>query len=1239
MAGEWAPWRRRVLLGLGAAIAVLAVAAPAAWANSATYTTGSWWQQSGQTLQDSSGSAWGTCNVGAVPGSPAPVVGYGAYNGGQFSQWAAAYLGATVSLPGGATLIGGTVSGTVVEASVSGQALAPAGSYYVGVYDGFDNANPQVQGANCLAPYAYGTASGTLGFPGNQNSVSFSFDGYNLLQGFLARGGEGYGEALSVGGGIWYAPTSTFTLVEQYAYTPTGIAVNWPCCTTADQAQATVTWGANGNAAGTVYDLQREALQGSSVVAGWSTIYQGTATSFQTTGQTCGTGYVYRVNVPGPDASTPWDTSAQWDTYPCGVSFSSAFTTSITVSWSNATPQTAPEIVWCQEGTPAGGVSCSQQYVDLGTGTTSVTLTGLTPNAEYAVWACAQTDPFGCPELNAWTYAATPTLSPNNNVAGLSYDQQPLTWTANGNAAGTVYDLQQGAYAQSGTWQGGTVIYSGTATAATANQSAGGSYAYNAWAVNAGYGGSSPASNGVLTQVASALTLATTGTTTADLTWPVVANETQTAVQCRPKGGSWSYQGTSTSTSWQVTGLQPNTGYYCAIYAVASNQGIQWWQGTSPAVYTDAAQPTNVAITSVAQTSINDTWSANGNPSGTLYQTYLEPASAGAGVDWQTTYNSNAIYGGLTCGVPYTPLVQAQSANGQWTSWTAGPATVTVPCQPSGFTGAEGGLGWSATSGRGYVNLSWNPVAGATGYDVLVWDGTTYESFNVGTATSWSSQQAAIYPPDASLYPNVAEASKSPPVFSHSAGGLNLRDQPLDLYCTTGTYYCTQNPAQNYWFAVDAYNASGNSDAFQGGCAGDCYQPTLPLQTDPGAPTVTDWSVNGGAAYTYSSTVPYTLTAAEGTSGIATHALSNNGSTWTQIGNNDGCVVGQVAPCSTILNSAGTWALTPGPGAKTVYARVESAAGVWSPPTTTTVYVNTDQTVPTVDVTLNGGAAASASTSVTVAVDVSDPAGTAAGATWQARYSTDGGQTWSAWQSEGSAMSWSTSWSIPGGAPGERTVLAQVENSDGNLGQGGATIDYAAPGSGAGASLPAGGASHACSWTVGGTQVSATCVTQSQVTVPVSAPSGAVQMRVSLDDVTWGPWQPVGGSIPVDLGASPGPKTVWLQFQDAQGSVTALAPVYYVYDPQAPTVAAAWLGNASATDSAGNATLQVQAADDVGTAGMTVAVTENGGTLYQGPYANSIPLALTGSGYQVVQVSVTDAGGTTTSVQEGIYVE
>ena len=130
-----------------------------------------------------------------------------------------------------------------------------------------------------------------------------------------------------------------------------------------------------------------------------------------------------------------------------------------------------------------------------------------------------------------------------------------------------------------------------------------------------------------------------------------------------------------------------------------------------------------------------------------------------------------------------------------------------------------------------------------------------------------------------------------------------------------------------------------------------------------------------------------------------------------------------------------------------------------------------------------------------------------------------------------------------------------------------------------------------------------------------------------------------GWTVAVRTGASAGAKTVWLEYQNGSGTITAESPVYYVYDPAGPTLQASWAGNASATDSGGHATLDLQASDDVGTTAMTVTVTENGTQLYSGAYTNTLPLTLTGSGYQVVQVGVTDAGGTTTTVQEGIYVE
>jgi len=1234
----------RYLLPAMTLVGTLALWAGVASANSSSFsaTINNAWSQD----DNGNSNPNGNCS-GSVGGSPSPAFGMGypyGTNNDEYTQWAFGSWNAAVGVPAGATLTDASLSGSVSESAMNGY-TAPAGSYGINV--GAGAGSPWLSGRNsgCYYPLSYGMGdSFTASFPGNTSPVSFSGDAYNLAHTYVTDGsGDVY---LATGDwqlpqGLWMAPASSMTLTVDYAFTPSGISIYQPL--SGNGTQVTVSWNPNGNWGGTDYALQRETLNSGGVAVGWTTIYQGTATSFTTGDQTCGVGYAYRVQAVGAYASTPWDASSEWDEYPCSESFVGATTTSVTVSWPQVTPNTVPEIVWCEEGTPAGGVSCQQQRFDIGAGGTSATLTGLVPNAEYAVWACSATNAWGCPELNVWTYAAVPTLRANNNISGLAYDQQPLTWAANSNAPGTIYQLQQGTYAQSGAWQGGTIIYQGTGMSVTANQAAGTSYSYNVWAINAGYGTGSGASNGVAVQVASTPTLAITGPTTATVSWPAVAYMATTGVACNINGtANWFYPGPATggATSLQVTGLQPNTQYYCVTYAITSNQGIQWWQGANVA-YTDANGPIGVTVTGVTETTIDDSWNANGDPPGTLYRTYLEPASGGAGVDWQTTYNNTAIYNSLQCGVIYTPYVQAQSGNGQWTPWVAGPATVTVPCEPA-LSGSDGGLGWSPTSGRGYVTLSWPPSPGATGYTLYVWDGATYESFDLGDVTSWDSRQGLIYPADQSLYPNVPEASKSPPVFAHSGGGLNLRDLPLDLYCTTGTYYCTTSSAQNYWFTVAAYNASGSSASFQvpGQSASSYYQPTLPLQTDPNAPVVTNFTLNNGGAYTYSSTVAYSLSAAEGTSGIAAYALSNDGTTWTTTVFS-GCTVGQIAPCQGSLSTSGMWTLLPGPGSKTVWVKVESAAGVWSAPMATTVYVNVDQTTPTVNVTLNGGATSTTSTSVTVGVSVTDTVAQETSLTWQVRYSTDGGVTWSAWQTEGASMSWSTPWTIPGGQSGPRSVYVQVENNDQNLGQGAGSILFVNQTQGSGTpSLSTPGTTKACTWQVDGSPVSATCVTSSQVSVPLTVPAGATQMRASLDDVTWGPWLGAASSLSTDLGASPGAKTVWIQFQDAQGNVTDAGPLWYVFDPGAPTLSASWLGNASATDSTGAATLNLQASDDVGQPNqLTVTVTENGGQVYSGPFGDSLPVTLTGTGYQIVQVAVTNLTGATTTERLGIYVE
>lgn len=1333
---------------------------------------------------------------------------YNQYNQPEWepTEWASSQFRITApTLPSGVTVVGGliTIGSSPIEPEPgwSGQSLYPS--------------------SQCGYPGNTGTIAGANGYW--DNTTSYAFD---IAQG-LQQDGWGYiGVQPLNANDSGSDDISSLYESTQYAYTPTGIGASQVY--SGNGTQNTISWDANGNQSDISYILKRETLQGGSVTQGWTTIYQGTATSFTTGDQTCGFGYVYSVAAygqQGTSVTTPWDQSGEVDEYPCSVSVAGASSTSVTVSWPQVTSATVPVIVWCEEDTPAGGVSCSQANFTLGAGDTSATITGLTPNAEYAVWACSQTHSWGCPDVNVWTYAAPPALAAYDDPSGISYNAQPLTWSANGNAPGTVYVLQQGTYAASGSWQGGTVLHQGTGASFVATQNAGTSYAYTVWALNAGYGNSAtPGSNAVPVQVASTPTLSVTGPTTATVSWSTVAYMSTTGVRCEVAGSNaWGPATlvTGGGTSFHVTGLAPNTQYACATYAASSNQGIPWWQGspdawTDPAApvaltastdqagvpwgdqplswgsggnpagityallqngnqvysgtgttftamqtiggsytytvyaiggggarsaasgsivsqvasaptltttgattatvswpavggmtevavtcgqvgssswksegtvsggatslsisgmlpathyqcdteatasnqgiqwpvysneaYTHANPPTGAALSSLTQTAATVSWGANGNPGGTEYGVALYTcANTSSPVAQQSTTSLTATFTALIPGTCYLGEVAARNGTGTATAEDQTAQAYTVPDSPTSLTGADGGLGWSATAGRGYVTLSWPAVPGATGYEVWVYDGSQYEGFPV-SGNTWDSRVALIYPPDSALYPNVGEGSKTPPVFSHNAGGLNLRDQPLDLYCTTGTAYCTANPAQNYWFSVSALDASGNSATFQlpgtSAPSGDYYEPTLPLQTDPNAPTIAALSAGNANGYAYGPHVTVSLLAAESPSGIAAYALSNNGTSWTTTAVS-GCTVGQVAACGASLDGSASWTLTPGPGTKTIYAKVESAAGVWSAIASTTVYVETDQTPPTVNLTLDGGQASTNSTTVTAATQLTDPLAQQAGLSFQARTSTNGGQTWSAWQAEGAAMSWSATLSIPGGASGERTVLEQVEDSDLNVGQGAATIYYVNPtpvtvigggGSGGTTATP-----FPCTWQANGHSVPATCVTVSQVAVPLHPPSGATEMRVSLDDVTWGPWLAAASSVPLDLGASPGAKTVWVQFRNAQGTVEAQAPAYYVYDPAPPTLQASWVGNASATDSAGNATLQLQASDDVGQPGnLAVTVTENGARLYAGAYQNTIPLTLNGSGYQLVQVTVTDLGGNTTTETLGIYVE
>ncbi|MGG4266077.1 DNRLRE domain-containing protein [Peribacillus simplex] len=110
----------------------------------------------------------------------------------------------------------------------------------------------------------------------------------------------------------------------------------------------------------------------------------------------------------------------------------------------------------------------------------------------------------------------------------------------------------------------------------------------------------------------------------------------------------------------------------------------------------------------------------------------------------------------------------------------------------------------STNKGRGWLDISWKPVANATGYKVLIWNGNKFEEFPVGkSVTSVSTKGKKIWPTDAeiaagknSLHITDLSSTGSPSV------GAELPNNPGLTY---------NNGSKRYSIRVKAVTALGDT--------------------------------------------------------------------------------------------------------------------------------------------------------------------------------------------------------------------------------------------------------------------------------------------------------------------------------------------------------------------------------------------------------------------------------------------
>ena len=109
-------------------------------------------------------------------------------------------------------------------------------------------------------------------------------------------------------------------------------------------------------------------------------------------------------------------------------------------------------------------------------------------------------------------------------------------------------------------------------------------------------------------------------------------------------------------------------------------------------------------------------------------------------------------------------------------------------------------------AGRGAVDLSWPACPTASGYRVYLFDGGSFRSVATvpGSAASWTSQGAGLYPSDTQIAAMPAQTAASPWL---GGSGLDLRDDPRPLYARTAGTTADGLPA--YLLKVTALTSIG----------------------------------------------------------------------------------------------------------------------------------------------------------------------------------------------------------------------------------------------------------------------------------------------------------------------------------------------------------------------------------------------------------------------------------------------
>jgi fibronectin type 3 domain-containing protein len=302
-----------------------------------------------------------------------------------------------------------------------------------------------------------------------------------------------------------------------------------------------------------------------------------------------------------------------------------------------------------------------------------------------------------------------------------------LKWTASTSGSPTSYSVFRGTATDGEATTPVATVSGTTTTFADTGLTNGKTYFYNVAANNSV--GVSPDSNEVSVSPGSttAAPPAPSGLTAnpadseIDLTWNPSAGATSYSIYrgTAPGGEGATPVGTSTTDSFNDTGLTNGTGYYYTVAATNSG-GASAKTAETNTVPTSAVVappvPFGVVVTT-APGQIQLQWTYEENA--TSYQIYRGTAPGGEGATplatvTSSSYTDSAVTSGVTYYYEITALTGATASarSSEYSANTSG--TGTAPATPAGLV---------ATAGNGSVALSWTASSGATSYSI--YRGTT----------------------------------------------------------------------------------------------------------------------------------------------------------------------------------------------------------------------------------------------------------------------------------------------------------------------------------------------------------------------------------------------------------------------------------------------------------------------------------------------------------------------------------